>query len=149
RIVPMYILVGVFAVFARIAEHVYMVADRLLYRVRGGLGVATITACAGFAAVSGSSVPTAASTGRRPIEEMKKRAYPDTMAAALLAAAGTLGILIPPSIILAIYGILTRISIADLLAAGIIPGLVEVLVYTAYIVIRGLGRRQRLTDVST
>jgi tripartite ATP-independent transporter DctM subunit len=148
-IVPMYILVGVFAVFARIAEHVYMVADRLLYRVRGGLGVATIMACAGFAAVSGSSVATAATIGRLSIEEMRKRGYPDTLAAALVAAAGTLGILIPPSIILAIYGILTRISIADLLAAGILPGMVEVLVYTTYIVIKGPGRKQRLSDVST
>jgi tripartite ATP-independent transporter DctM subunit len=147
-IVPMYILVGVFAVFARIAEHVYMVADRLLYRVRGGLGVATIMACAGFAAVSGSSVATAATIGRLSIDEMRKRGYPDTLAAALVAAAGTLGILIPPSIILAIYGILTRISIADLLAAGIVPGMVEVLVYATYIVIKGPGRRHRLTEVS-
>ncbi len=147
-IVPMYVLVGVFAVFARIAEHVYTVADRLLYRVRGGLGVATIMACAGFAAVSGSSVATAATIGRLSIEEMRKRGYPDTLAAAVVAAAGTLGIMIPPSIILAIYGILTRISIADLLAAGILPGLVEVLVYTTYIMIKGPGRRHRRSDAA-
>jgi tripartite ATP-independent transporter DctM subunit len=148
-IVPMYILVGVFAVFAKIAEHVYTVADRLLYRVRGGLGVATIMACAGFAAVSGSSVATAATIGRLSTEEMRKRGYPDTLAAALVAAAGTLGIMIPPSIILAIYGILTRVSIADLLAAGIIPGLVEVAIYSAYIVIKGPGRKQRQTDLTS
>jgi tripartite ATP-independent transporter DctM subunit len=146
-IVPMYVLVGVFAVFARIAEHVYTVADRLLYRVRGGLGVATISACAGFAAVTGSSVATAATIGRLAIEEMRKRGYSDTLAAGLVAAAGTLGIMIPPSIILAIYGILTRVSIASLLLAGIIPGIVSAVFYCVYIVIKGTGDGKRTTDL--
>jgi C4-dicarboxylate transporter DctM subunit len=136
-IVPMYVLVGVFAVFARIAEHVYTVADRLLVRVRGGLGVATIGACAGFAAVTGSSVATAATVGRLAIGEMRKRGYPDTLATGIVAASGTLGILIPPSIILAIYGILTGESIAALLVAGIIPGIVSALIYTIYVVAKG------------
>jgi len=146
-IVPMYVLVGVFAVFARIAEHVYTVADRLLFRVRGGLGVATISACAGFAAVTGSSVATAATIGRLAIEEMRKRGYSDTVAAGLVAAAGTLGIMIPPSIILAIYGILTRESIASLLLAGIIPGIVSAVFYIVYIVIKGTGKGKRTTDL--
>lgn len=136
-IVPMYILVGVFAVFARIAEHVYTVADRLLVRVRGGLGVATITACAGFAAVTGSSVATSATIGRLAVNEMRQRGYSDTLATGLVAASGTLGILIPPSIILAIYGILTRESIALLLLAGIVPGVISALIYTTYVVIKG------------
>jgi tripartite ATP-independent transporter DctM subunit len=136
-IVPMYILVGVFAVFARIAEHVYTVADRLLIRIRGGLGVATITACAGFAAVTGSSVATAATIGRLAIDEMRKRGYTDTLATGIVAASGTLGILIPPSIILAIYGILTRESIALLLVAGIVPGIMSAIIYTVYVMLKG------------
>jgi C4-dicarboxylate transporter DctM subunit len=142
-IVPMYILVGVFAVFARIAEHVYTVADRLLVRIRGGLGVATITACAGFAAVTGSSVATAATIGRLAIDEMRKRGYSDTLATGVVAASGTLGILIPPSIILAIYGILTGESIALLLLAGIVPGVISAVVYTTYVVIKGTSRDHR------
>lgn len=156
-IVPMYILVGVFAVFARIAEHVYTVADRLLVRVRGGLGVATIAACAGFAAVTGSSVATAATIGRLAVDEMRQRGYTDTLATGLVAASGTLGILIPPSIILAIYGILTRESIALLLLAGIVPGMISALIYAVYVFIKGTSRagqehkaevaRQRLRDL--
>jgi C4-dicarboxylate transporter DctM subunit len=142
-IVPMYILVGVFAVFARIAEHVYTVADRLLVRVRGGLGVATISACAGFAAVTGSSVATSATIGRLAIDEMRQRGYTDTLATGLVAASGTLGILIPPSIILAIYGILTRESIALLLLAGIVPGIISASIYTTYVVIKGTSREHR------
>lgn len=139
-IVPMYILVGVFAVFARIAEHVYTVADRLLVRIRGGLGVATISACAGFAAVTGSSVATAATIGRLAIDEMRKRGYTDTLATGIVAASGTLGILIPPSIILAIYGILTRESIALLLLAGIVPGVMSAIIYTGYVMLKGTSR---------
>lgn len=142
-IVPMYVLVGVFAVFARIAEHVYTVADRLMHRIRGGLGMATITACAGFAAVTGSSVATAATIGRLAIDEMRKRGYPDALAAGLVAASGTLGILIPPSIILAIYGILTNESIAGLLLAGIIPGIISAVIYACYVVIKGTPKEQR------
>lgn len=143
-IVPMYILVGMFALYARIAEHVYEVADRLLIKVRGGLGIATISACAGFAAVTGSSVATAATVGKLAIHEMRQRGYPAAVAAGMVAAAGTLGILIPPSIILAIYGVLTRESIATLLLAGIIPGLISGLVYSAYVITKG-GRGQEGT----
>lgn len=136
-IVPMYILVGTFALYARIAEHVYQVADRALVRVRGGLGVATISACAGFAAVTGSSVATAATVGRLAIQEMRSRGYTDALAAGLVAAAGTLGVLIPPSIILAIYGVLTGESIPWLLAAGIVPGIFSAVVYMVYVAARG------------
>ena len=138
-IVPMYILVGMFALHARIAEHVYEAADRILVRVRGGLGVATIAACAGFAAVTGSSVATAATIGRLAIHEMRQRGYPASLAAGMVAAAGTLGILIPPSIILAIYGVLTRESIERLLTAGIVPGIMSALIYGVYVVLRGSG----------
>lgn len=141
-IVPMYILVGLFALYARIAEHVYQVGDRLLTKVRGGLGIATISACAGFAAVTGSSVATAATIGKLAIGEMRKRGYSDSLAAGMVAAAGTLGILIPPSIILAIYGVLTRESIASLLLAGIVPGIISALIYSTYVIIKGGGRSE-------
>ncbi len=140
-IVPMYVLVGMFALSARIAEHVYQVADRVLLRVRGGLGIATIVACAGFAAVTGSSVATAATVGQLAVGEMRKRGYSGAMASGIVAAGGTLGILIPPSIILAIYGILARQSIGALLLAGIVPGVLSALVYTVYLGIRGTGKQ--------
>lgn len=135
-IVPMYILVGMFALHGRLAEQVYTIADRLLGRVRGGLGIATVAACAGFAAVTGSSVATAATVGRLAVGEMRQRGYPARIATGIVAAAGTLGILIPPSIILAIYGILTGESIEMLLTAGIIPGIFSAAVYGAYVFVR-------------
>lgn len=135
-IVPMYILVGMFALHGRLAEQVYAIADRLLGRVRGGLGIATVAACAGFAAVTGSSVATAATVGRLAVGEMRQRGYPARIATGIVAAAGTLGILIPPSIILAIYGILTGESIEVLLTAGIVPGVLSAGVYGAYVFIR-------------
>jgi C4-dicarboxylate transporter, DctM subunit len=141
-IVPMYIMVGMFALYARIGEHVFQVADRLMRRIRGGLGMATIAACAGFAAVTGSSVACAATVGRLSIDEMRKRGYSARLATGLVAAAGTLGILIPPSIILAIYGVLTRESIATLLVAGIVPGIISALVYMSYVWM--LGRRGKI-----
>ncbi|MCL1838936.1 MAG: TRAP transporter large permease subunit, partial [Propionibacteriaceae bacterium] len=135
-IIPMYILVGMFAMQGKMAEHVFMVAERSIGKVRGGLGIATVAACAGFAAVTGSSVATAATLGRFAVNEMRKRGYPETIAAGVVAAGGTLGILIPPSIILAMYGILTGESIAMLLAAGVVPGFLSALILSLYIFIR-------------
>lgn len=139
-IVPMYILVGMFALYGRIAEHVFVVADRILGTVRGGLGIATVAACAGFAAVTGSSVATAATVGRLSINEMRKRGYPGGVAAGIVASGGTLGILIPPSIILALYGVLTGESIEFLLTAGIVPGLISAAVFSGYIFLRNPAR---------
>lgn len=143
-IIPMYIMVGLFALYARIAGQVFQVADRLSRRIPNGLGIATIAACAAFAAVSGSSVATAATIGRLSIGEMRQRGYSDRLAAGLVAAGGTLGILIPPSIILAIYGILTQQSIGTLLIAGIVPGILSALNYMWYIGVRGI--RNKRTD---
>lgn len=134
-IIPMFILMGVFAVKARIAEQVYTVAAYLLRRVPGGLGVATVMACAGFAAVSGSSIGTAATMSRLSITEMRKSGYPESLAGATVAIAGTLGVLIPPSVFLVLYAIMTGESIAAMLAAGIIPGIVSALAYAAYIMV--------------
>ncbi|RNL85313.1 TRAP transporter large permease [Halostreptopolyspora alba] len=135
-IIPMFILMGVFAVKARIAEQVYTAASHLFRRVPGGLGVATVMACAGFAAVSGSSIGTAATMSRLSITQMRKAGYPQSMAGAIVAIAGTLGVLIPPSVFLVLYAIMTGESVAAMLAAGIVPGVLSALAYATFILIR-------------
>lgn len=134
-IIPMYVLLGMFALHGRLAERLYKVASSALRNLPGGLGVATVGACAGFAAVTGSSVATAATIGKVSIGEMRKFGYPPGFAAGIVATAGTLGILIPPSIVIVIYGVIAQESIARLLVAGIIPGIVSALVYAVFIVV--------------
>lgn len=132
-IIPMFILMGMLAVKARIAEQVYAVAAHVFRKLPGGLGVATVMACAGFAAVSGSSIGTAATMSKLSVGEMRKHGYPTPLATATVAVAGTLGVLIPPSVILVLYAIMTGESVAKVLAAGIIPGIISTLAYAAYI----------------
>lgn len=136
-IIPMYLLLGMFALHGRLAERLYQIAAVGMRRLPGGLGVATVGACAGFAAVCGSSVATAATIGKVSIGEMRKYGYPAPFAAGIVASAGTLGILIPPSIVIVIYGVLAQESIARLLVAGILPGIFSAVVMAAYIIIRG------------
>ena len=134
-IIPMFILMGMFAVKARVAEQVYKVAAHVFRNFPGGLGVATVMACAGFAAVSGSSIGTAATMSRLSVGEMLKHGYKASMATATVAVAGTLGVMIPPSVILVLYAIMTRESVAKVLAAGIIPGILSALAYALYIIV--------------
>lgn len=133
-IVPMFILMGVFAVRAKVATSVYAFASFVARRLPGGVGVATVMACAGFAAVSGSSVGTAAVMSKLSISEMRRYGYPDHLSAGLVAIAGTLGIMIPPSIMLVLYAILTQESVAKVLAAGIIPGILSAIAFSIYII---------------
>lgn len=135
-VVPMYILLGNAAIEARIASHVFQIASKVAGTRRWALGVATVGACAGFAAVSGSSVATAATMARMGIPEMKAHGYSASWAAGIVAAAGTLGALIPPSIILVLYGVITEESIGRLLLAGFIPGLISATIYILYIIFR-------------
>ncbi|SNR81069.1 TRAP transporter large permease [Blastococcus mobilis] len=135
-IIPMYILLGMFALHGRLAERVYSAATVALRRLPGGLGIATVGACAGFAAVSGSSVATAASIGKISAHEMMRHGYKAPFAGGIVAVAGTLGILIPPSVALVLYGVIARESIADLLMAGVVPGIVAALAYAAFIAAR-------------
>lgn len=135
-IIPMFILLGIFAVRAKIAEQVFAVARRAFRNIPGGLGVATVAACAGFAAVSGSSIGTAATMSKLSIGEMRKAGYPVSMAAALVAVAGTLGAMIPPSLFLVLYAILSGESIGAMLAAGIVPGILSAVAYATYIMVR-------------
>ncbi|SDL10612.1 TRAP transporter, DctM subunit [Tessaracoccus oleiagri] len=147
-IIPMFILMGMLAVKARIAEQVYAVAAHVFRRLPGGLGVATVMACAGFAAVSGSSIGTAATMSKLSVGEMRKHGYPTSLATATVAVAGTLGVLIPPSVILVLYAIMTGESVAKVLAAGIIPGIISTLAYAAYIMwALPLANRKRATKL--
>ena len=133
-VVPMFILTGAIAFAAGISRDAYDLAYRWLGRLPGGLGMATVAACAAFAATSGSSVATAATVGKVALPEMKRFGYSDSLATGTVAAGGLLGIMIPPSITLVIYGIVTETSIGKLLIAGILPGLM-----TALIFILGVG----------
>jgi tripartite ATP-independent transporter DctM subunit len=120
---PMFILMGSIAYVSGISGRLYEAAYKIFGSMRGGLAIATIAACAVFAAVCGSSNATAAAMGRAALPEMKKYRYDSGLACGAIAAGGTLGILIPPSSVLIIYGILTEQSIAKLYAAGIVPGI--------------------------
>jgi C4-dicarboxylate transporter, DctM subunit len=135
-VIPMFILMGLLASYARVAEDTFRISNRLLRRLPGGLALASIAACAGFGAVSGSSVATAATVGRLSVTEMRKHGYDTAFAAGVVGAAGTLGVLIPPSIILVLYGIITGESIRLLLTAGIIPGLLSAVIYGAVVIWR-------------
>jgi C4-dicarboxylate transporter DctM subunit len=146
-IVPMFIFMGMLAMHGGIAEDVFALGDRLLRRLPGGLGLATIVACAAFAAVSGSSVATVATVGRMSIAQMRKYGYDIAFAAGIVGAAGTLGVLIPPSVILVIYGIITGESIGALLIAGILPGLLSAFLYAAAVILR-VKRNPSLIDAT-
>ncbi|MGO2112239.1 MAG: TRAP transporter large permease [Pseudoclavibacter sp.] len=145
-IIPMFVLMGMFAVRARVAEHVFAIAARVARRAPGGLGVATIMASAGFSAVSGSSIGTAATMSKLSVAEMRAHGYPASLAAGLVAVAGTLGVMIPPSTFLVLYAIMTQQSVAQMLAAGIIPGILSAVAYAAYIMVAGHRRIGRSTD---
>jgi len=122
-VIPMFILMGTFAFASGISRRLYRTANAWIGHLRGGLTVATVFACAGFGAICGSSTATAATMGKIALPEMKKYKYDDTLATGTVAAAGTLGILIPPSTVLIVYGILTEQSIGKLFVAGIVPGI--------------------------
>jgi C4-dicarboxylate transporter, DctM subunit len=115
-------------------------ANKFVGHLRGGLGIATIAACAGFAAISGSSVATAATFSTVAYPEMRSHHYPQSFATGVIAAGGTLGAMFPPSIVLAVYGLITQQDIGKLFMAGILPGLLAVSMYMATIAIIGAVR---------
>ena len=133
--VPLFILMGGFAGAAGVSSDVYRLANAILGRYRGGLALATIGACAGFGAVTGSSVATAATMGRVSLPEMRSRGYSDRLATGCIAAGGTLGMLIPPSAIMVIYAVLADVSINKMFIAAIIPALIATLFYMAVVFI--------------
>jgi tripartite ATP-independent transporter DctM subunit len=134
-VIPLFVLMGQFAFISGISSDIYKTVYAWMGHFRGGLAMATVLACAGFAAVCGSSLATGATMGMVAIPEMNKYAYDDRLSTGCVAAGGTLGILIPPSIGFVIYGILTEESIGKLFMAGILPGilLASLFIFAIYI----------------
>ena len=134
-VIPLFILMGQFANYSKMGFDIYQTVYRWVGFLPGGLSMATVGACAGFAAISGSSLAAAATMGMVALPEMKRFNYDDALATGCVAAGGTLGILIPPSTVMIIYGILTEQPIADLFMAGIIPGILlcGLFIFTIYI----------------
>lgn len=130
--IPMFILMGAAVASSRAGSDLYEALERWLYRVPGGLLISNLGACSIFAALSGSSPATCAAIGKMGIPEMKSRGYPDGLATGAIAAGGTLGILIPPSITMIVYGIATETSIGRLFIAGILPGLMLTSLFMAW-----------------
>ena len=128
-VIPLFILMGNLVTRAGLSQELYRASYSFLGHLRGGLSMATVVACGGFSAICGSSLATAATMAKVSMPPMRKYGYSDSLAAASIAAGGTLGILIPPSVILVIYGIMTEQSIRELFAAGFLPGLLGVLLY--------------------
>lgn len=130
-VVPLFVLMGSFVTRAGMSRELYQAAYTFIGHRRGGLAMSTILACAGFGAICGSSIATTATMARVAMPEMRRFNYRESFAAGAIAAGGTLGILIPPSVIMIIYGIMTEQSIGALFAAGILPGLVATAFYVA------------------
>lgn len=134
-VVPLFIFMGNILAQSGIAHGLFAGADRLFGRMKGGLALASVLSCGGFSAVSGSSLATAATMSRVAMPPMRKFGYSDSLAAGSIAAGGTLGILIPPSVIMIIYGLLTESDIGKLFIAGLLPGLLGILLYMGAVMI--------------
>lgn len=137
-VIPMFLLMGLFLGTSGLARRLFDAFNAWLGHIRGGLAIASITASAFFSAVSGSNIGTAATIGKVAVPEMRTHKYKDTLAAGCVAAGGTLGILIPPSSLMIVYGALTEESIGKLLIAGILPGIVTaaLLALTCWLLVR-------------
>ncbi|MBO0902807.1 TRAP transporter large permease [Jiella sonneratiae] len=130
-LIPFFILMGVLATRSGMSRELFRAANATFGSLRGGLGLATVGACAGFAAICGSSVATAATMTNIAHPEMRKAGYPDDVSTGVIAAGGTLGILIPPSVVLAVYAYITGQDVGRLFIAGILPGILAVFMYMA------------------
>ncbi|RZL91431.1 MAG: TRAP transporter large permease [Variovorax sp.] len=128
-VLPLFVLMGNLVAGAGISGDLFRAAQAFIGRRRGGLAMATVVACGGFGAICGSSVATAATMGKVAIPSMRKLGYGDSLSSAAVAAGGTLGILIPPSVIMVVYGVATQTHIGKLFAAGIVPGLIAIAGY--------------------
>lgn len=132
-VIPLFILMGTLATNSGLSQELYKASHAWVGHRRGGLALATIFASGGFAAICGSSVASAATLGKVALPEMLRYGYRPSFASGTIASGGTLGILIPPSIVLAVYGILTEQDIARLFIAGLVPGLLAIILYAAVI----------------
>jgi len=136
-VIPLFVLMGSLALVSDISDELFDASNAWLGHKRGGLALSSMMACGGFAAICGSSVASAATMGKVALPAMKERGYPADFSGAIIAAGGTLGVLIPPSVVLALYGVLVETDIAALFAAAIVPGILALLFYMAAIVILG------------
>ncbi|MCJ9752216.1 TRAP transporter permease [Neorhizobium sp. BETTINA12A] len=134
-LVPFFILMGVFATNSGMSRELFRTGNAWLGQFRGGLALSTIAACAGFAAICGSSIATAATMTRVALPEMRKAGYADSTSTGVIAAGGTLGILIPPSVMMVVYAFLTETDVGQLLMAGVVPGILATLMYMATVLI--------------
>lgn len=134
-VIPMFIFMGSLAYASGMSRRLYQAGYTVFGQMRGGLAMATIAACAGFAAMCGSTNATAAAMGRVALPEMKRYNYDDSLATGCVAAAGSLGILIPPSTIFIIYGVMTEQSIGKLFIAGVLPGIMLAGLFIVVVVI--------------
>jgi tripartite ATP-independent transporter DctM subunit len=139
-VIPMFLLMGAFVSNSGMSRELFRAANAFLGHLKGGLGIATIAACAGFAAISGSSVATAATFSTVAYPEMRRFNYPQSFATGVIAAGGTLGAMLPPSTVLAVYGIITEQDIGKLFIAGILPGALAAAMYMATVAIIGAVR---------
>jgi C4-dicarboxylate transporter DctM subunit len=128
-VIPMFMLMGAFVTVSGVSNELFRAANSFLGHLRGGLGVATVVACGGFAAICGSSVATAATFAGVAYPEMRRYGYPKSFSTGVIAAGGTLGAMLPPSTVLAVYAIITQQDIGKLFMAGVVPGLLAVTMY--------------------
>jgi tripartite ATP-independent transporter DctM subunit len=139
-VIPLFLLMGTIASASGMSGELFHAANAFLGHRRGGLGMATIAACAGFAAISGSSVATAATFSAVAYPEMRRYNYPQSFSTGVIAAGGTLGAILPPSIVLAVYSLITEQDVGKLYIAGVIPGLLAIVMYLATITAIGVAR---------
>jgi tripartite ATP-independent transporter DctM subunit len=136
-VIPMFLLMGAFVSVSGISRELFRAANTFVGHWRGGLGIATIAACGAFAAISGSSVATAATFSAVAYPEMRRFNYPQSFATGVIAVGGTLGAMLPPSTVLAVYGIITQQDIGKLFIAGVVPGLLAIAMHMITIAIIG------------
>jgi len=133
-VIPMFMLMGAFVSVSGVSRELFRAANALIGHLRGGLGMATVLACGGFAAICGSSVATAATFSTVAYPEMRRYGYPQSFSAGVIAAGGTLGAMLPPSTVLAVYAVITQQDIGKLFMAGVLPGLLAMGMYVLTIV---------------
>jgi C4-dicarboxylate transporter, DctM subunit len=134
-VIPMFMLMGALVSVSGVSRELFKAANSMIGHLRGGLGVATVVACGGFAAICGSSVATAATFSAVAYPEMRRFNYPQSFSTGVIAAGGTLGAILPPSTVLAVYAILTQQDIGKLFMAGIVPGILAMAMYVMTIAI--------------
>ena len=133
-VIPMFMLMGAFVSVSGVSRELFRAANATIGHLRGGLGMATVLACGGFAAICGSSVATAATFSTVAYPEMRRYGYPQSFSTGVIAAGGTLGAMLPPSTVLAVYAVITQQDIGKLFMAGVLPGLLAMTMYVLTIV---------------